>query len=1052
MSLPPLTIISAGAGSGKTYTIQKQLSEWVLSRKVDIERVLAVTFTESAATELRDRIAAELVANNLLEEALKLDRACLSTIHSFGLRVLTEFAFEAGMSPLPRLLNETEQKALIRKSLAKTDKADTLLSDLSAFGYLYDHVTGSSAEEQFRETILTLISILRLLGIAGPEPGLSLARPSIDRIAALYGPTGDPDALEQNLCDAAKALLARFPQNLAVRYPGNEAATEALRKDFTNLKKAAGKEELRENWNIWKSLRRMRLSKRGSALPPGYDDAAQAVMAAAEGVVRHPAPLRGAIAHINGLLGAALEAMELYRELKASKGLVDYTDMLTVAHGLVAGRPDVMEALKARFDCIIFDEFQDTNPLQFSLFWMFHEAGIPAFIVGDLKQAIMGFQNADSRLLAEMQRKYPKQTRRLQSNFRSAPGLMAFLNDAGAGLFGEGYTPLTPKACIPEPIEPLEIIEFSDKLNKEKRARHMAGRVAGLLDEKISIYDRKLKTRREIRGSDIAVLCPRHSHLNLYPEILGEYGIRAQREVEGWFESRVVQIVYYAMSYVANPADEHAALYLAVSELGSHDLASALSEYLDSGGIADPVLEILRTVTQNGDDRQADTILNNAIDALDLYGAISGWDDAAQARANLLKLQAVAKEFITANREALASGGFYGTGVFTFLSWLKDVAQNENNQPPPRALDEDAVWLVTWHGAKGREWPVVFVCATEAEAKPHLPNFNIAYGDFSDLGGILNSAQIEIWPKLSIKEKNKLCEAELEAGAVSDACNLLYVALTRARERLILQYPRYLNSDNMAYWSILEDKTGISVPDGALRVNGGTHPCRHTVILKGDLPREPGSRKMISAPVFGLRAVERRPLPGGLTPESIIPSLLHGSYVPDRIELKEYSYAEPEHIDLGVAGMKGGSILHKCFELVSGNLARIGRLSELAGHEFDAAQAAAIAGLIENYDAFIAKTFTPRKIFNEIPILGVDENGSVVSGAVDTLLDAGDNLIIIDHKSDRTNDYSERFFHYLPQLMAYAKILDGVYPDRRVSMIAINWIAQGSIMAAKLSS
>lgn len=145
--LPPLTIIPAGAGSGKTYTIQQQLGEWVVDGLIAPERIVAVTFTEAAAAELRERIRARLLSLGRLEDALKLDQAYISTIHGFGLRLLTEFAFDAGLSPRPRLLNTDEENTLIRLALARTDKADAITSNLTGFGYRYDYNSQKSAEE-----------------------------------------------------------------------------------------------------------------------------------------------------------------------------------------------------------------------------------------------------------------------------------------------------------------------------------------------------------------------------------------------------------------------------------------------------------------------------------------------------------------------------------------------------------------------------------------------------------------------------------------------------------------------------------------------------------------------------------------------------------------------------------------------------------------------------------------------------------------------------------------------------------------------------------------
>src|SRR5512143_3499650 len=132
MSIPTLTIIPAGAGSGKTYTIQTKLAEWIMSGEVDPGKIVAVTFTEAAAAELKGRIEGQLVKLGRLEDALRLDHAYISTIHGFGLRILKEFAFDAGISPQLRLLSEDEEKILIRLALSRTDRADEIAGKLTS--------------------------------------------------------------------------------------------------------------------------------------------------------------------------------------------------------------------------------------------------------------------------------------------------------------------------------------------------------------------------------------------------------------------------------------------------------------------------------------------------------------------------------------------------------------------------------------------------------------------------------------------------------------------------------------------------------------------------------------------------------------------------------------------------------------------------------------------------------------------------------------------------------------------------------------------------------
>lgn len=248
MSLPLLEIIPAGAGSGKTYAIQTKLSQWVQKGLVNPEKIVAVTFTEAAAAELRDRIRAELVKDGRVEDALKLDQAYISTIHSFGLRVITEFAFEAEASPLPRLLNDDEKDILIRLALARTDKADIVLEDLTSFGYEFDFNSKESPEDRFRGTILGLIEKLRSVGQL--EGGDVLIPYALKKIETLYGPTRKAAELKKELLAAVKAFLKKYPEDISPDYSVIKAK-EALQKDFGNLKRAASGDALDHDWALW---------------------------------------------------------------------------------------------------------------------------------------------------------------------------------------------------------------------------------------------------------------------------------------------------------------------------------------------------------------------------------------------------------------------------------------------------------------------------------------------------------------------------------------------------------------------------------------------------------------------------------------------------------------------------------------------------------------------------------------------------------------------------------------------------------------------------------
>lgn len=144
------------------------------------------------------------------------------------------------------------------------------------------------------------------------------------------------------------------------------------------------------------------------------------------------------------------------------------------------------------------------------------------------------------------------------------------------------------------------------------------------------IWDRRTKQHRRLRGGDIAVLCPTHKMLAEYADVLRTQGLRVRVQEDGWYSSRIVQLACQAMAYVANPSDRHAALYLAVTELGSLDLKTALEQLITNGKIVDPILAQLDVLASNVKDRTLFALVSDTFAALSLFDVVSVWPDADQ--------------------------------------------------------------------------------------------------------------------------------------------------------------------------------------------------------------------------------------------------------------------------------------------------------------------------------------------------------------------------------------------------------------------------------------
>lgn len=1052
MMLPALTIIPAGAGSGKTYTIQQQLGEWVVAGLVAPERIVAVTFTEAAAAELRERIRAKLLSLGRLEDALKLDQAYISTIHGFGLRLLTEFAFDAGLSPRPRLLNEDEENTLIRLALARTEKADVITSDLARFGYSYDFNSQKSAEESFRDDLLRIVTLLRSAGWS--EESDSYSAFAADWIRERYGITGDGDQLTARLQQAASRLLESFPENLSREFGNSATASKEFQRDYRNLRAAATGDGLNNDWKLWKELRALRKSKRGCQLPDSYDELADAVIEAADALPTHPGPCEQAVLHIESLIAAGQEVLVHYAQAKREAGLVDYGDMIAMAADMLRNRPEVLNTLAQRIDCLVVDEFQDTNPLQFALLWRLKDAGVPTVTVGDLKQAIMGFQGADPRLFDALIRQNQDVAKPLTSNWRSQPSLMHFINAVGPVLFGHEYVPLAPQGAA-SAQEPIELIDFPVKAKKGQhavRALSVGERLQVMLEDPTQqITDRRTKQLRKLRGGDIAVLCPTHRMLADYADVLRAMGLRVRLQEDGWYSSRVIQLACQAMAYVANPNDRHAALYLAVTELGSLDLKTALEQLIANGKIVDPVLARLDALAANVKDRTLFVLVADTCAALNLFDEVSVWPDADQTRANLLRLQAEAGEYMNANREALASGGYYGSGIQSFLAWLnaKVEQKDKNHQPDPRVIDEDAIQLVTWHSSKGREWPVVFVCGMDRGLSPKLPNMALGYSTFEDLSQLIEKAQIEYSPKFAAPESDDKFLEALGLATELETRRLIYVAMTRAREKLVLEWPSYLTGkDGLTYWSILASELTASRQDATIAIGDNSFPCvfreGRTELLE-DVGTGGETNNDLLATI-GRRAIQRGVVPQGLIPDNVVPSGMESIQETEtaRPPQELFTYHGELDLDIELTGTTLGTFLHRCFEILGTKPDHAAKISGITGIELSDGTAANIAASVNSFEQWVADRFSATAIHRELPLLGIDDNGSVVSGTADLVLETDSGVWIIDHKSDQVEDPEAAFDKYRPQLQLYAKLLESM--GHNVLGLGINWIRRGKVL------
>lgn len=1042
-----LTIVPAGAGSGKTFRIKSDLTKWVKDQLVGPERILAVTFTEAAAAELRGRIRASLLAEGMVEAALAVEQAYVSTIHGLGLRILSEHAFAAGASPQPRALAEAERDLLIRQAMAHASSLDAVKADLTRFGYRFNFVSNASPEDSFRSKILSTIDLLRGLGDSGNDP--KLAETAVERLRDLYGDiASDPALLEARLTAAIAALLAAFPNDLTP-HATSAAARNDFAKDFRSLKRALRPGELRRDWTLWKTLSELRQTKRGAPTPEGYDDLSSEVIAAASDIAIHPGPLDDACAHLKALVHGAQEVMSKYAEMKREAGVIDYADMICDAERLLRTRPEILEALLSEVDCVIIDEFQDTNPVQFALLWRIAQSAKRVLIVGDTKQSIMGFQGADPRLSQALEKQNPEAASPLTGNWRSDPRLMKMVNTISQGLFGDTYVALDPQR--PETGQTFAEILRIPEGRRSKKSRpedHVAARVADILAERGPIVERegdpKTPVFRPVEPRDIALLCPTHSMAARYASALKRQGIPVRINAPGWLDSSAVMAARNALSFAVDPTDRHAALTLLTLGPASMPLQQALTALADGELDACPALAELLNLAETASEMPLEALLPKVLEAAGILKWTATHPDASQVHADLMRLQAEVTEFVSAHRDFKAAAGFHGASAQVFLGWLeaRRAERDFDRHPDPGQSQGQGqgVEIVTWHASKGREWPITLIVGLDSKIGERPGTLRAEFTDFSDLGTILEHAKLIWTPNLPIKEKKDIFLADRREASEADARRLLYVALTRARDRLILEWPEFglkklgesEGPANHAEMLVLE--SGIEPEAGCLKVGGASFPAR-ILICSSEPPEVPGIVRSDEQGrlVFGqLRQASETVC----TPWRIRPSLIAPKVAPE-IKTRLVPLDVPtQAIPLAGTASERGTALHKALRVLLMRPELRPRLANATGFDepmLDALQEHAQA--LRNW--LTGEGYT--QIDCEVPIQKHEPSGAEFNGIIDLLAKGPDKSLILDHKSG-----SGSFVDYLAQLEAYQRFLSKVR-GLGATALAVHWIDRASI-------
>jgi ATP-dependent helicase/nuclease subunit A len=762
--------LDAAAGSGKTSVLVERFVQAVLEDGIDVAAILTITFTDKAAAQMRDRIRQRFHELGARDAARATEGAFISTIHGFCVRLLRAHALQVGLDPSFRVLDELEAgrlaDAAFEHALIELADQEPRAAQLIAGYGAWD----------LRTSIESLYSELRSRGELHPRLPLLEAQPEVDLIAA-------------------RRVVLQCAARLRVELGALEDPSARVIEALERLERVDSVLQAAEPWPG--ELERLRLpAGNGAALATSacviYSEALTRLRSASEHLWATPI-----LEQFNRLLESFGERYEYNK--RARSGL-DFEDLELLSRELLRADAQVRDRYRERFERVMVDEFQDTNSIQLELVDLLSRENV--FTVGDAQQSIYGFRHADVELFNRRGEELAGRGSRatLRTNFRSRPEILEVVDRVFAEQFGAQFIGLVAgreEAPREEPRVELLVADKAAEWSPEgpwapwrvAEARALARRIEELL-------------RGGASARDVVVLLRATTDMRAYERALEECTIPTYT-VGGrgyWSHPQVVDMVAYLRA-LANPRDEEA-LY---SVLGSPLVGISLDALVllaaasrESG--RDPWWVLRQPEDRldplSADDRErlvcaADWIAlerelarrKGVEELLDRALEQTGYDLAMLAMPGGERRLANVRKLMRLGREHVAE---HGPDLHGFVELVRQRARSWRPDPdaseaPIESEALDAVRLMTIHRAKGLEFEIV--CVADLGRSGRSSADVVRVGRDGQVG--LRLARPGSGGRVPALAFDELGDEQRVRGAAEER-RLFYVAMTRARERLIL--------------------------------------------------------------------------------------------------------------------------------------------------------------------------------------------------------------------------------------------------------------------------
>ena len=837
-------LVSAAAGSGKTASIvervAKRLSDTDLP-SLSTARLLMTTFSNAAANEMLSRIESRLTEKflenpedkNLQDQLDDIFNAQISTIHAFCIKVVRENFSKLGLFCDFHIINASENEILKGKIANRVVEKAYAEGDSEFLG-LVELICDSRNDSNLTSVILKLYH--KVIAMPFPfdviENWLDLSKPneksyekSIEIIVS---------AVNRNI-SFAKEICKRHLENWD--HPKNII----IKEDNDNLNKLTqflSCRKIDEAYETAKSIRFLNTSFPRKDVDPFLMEQIKNERKIAKSAIEKAADLLAYSSFDsfcddqNFLFPSLKKLFELLKEFineyaaaKREKNAIDFNDAEQFMLELLWQKndsgeyeeTDLAKELKGRFDEIYIDEYQDVNLAQEKIFEAISHKNGNVFMVGDVKQSIYRFRQADSELFESKKNSFAKYDGEnfpakifFDSNFRSREGITEFVNDIFLKIMsretcGMDYTDddaLKPSGTFPKTDNQNVSLLFYDSAEgtnsnerKEQEALIVARKIKELVDGKFQVADGKDKLR-DCQYRDFCILLRSDvGKFSVFEKALDSLGIRSVTECEGddLLSSREILIVLSLLKAINNPFDDVAlcgammspvflfnpkelALIRAGKRRKNQSLFSSVNMKAEEGDEkCREFLEKFRMLQNIAAGQNVDSLLMTIYNEFSIYNMAGAMSDGETRMNNLDTLRFYARQF--------EENGYKGLGGF--LRFVDSIAENDGTKlkAVKSVENSNAVKIMTIHKSKGLEFPICIIAHTVGQFNTMDLNSSIQINKNRGIAVKVNKEKLGIsYSPLSFKATRLLEEEAL----IAEEMRTLYVALTRAKEKLII--------------------------------------------------------------------------------------------------------------------------------------------------------------------------------------------------------------------------------------------------------------------------